>query len=184
VIINVSTLLGEPLGSSRDYSPVDERVSVRDDAYERVVAGRVHLIRSPRGVLVSARFDYDVASECARCARAFELPLRVAFDEEYVLLEDPHTTARGRKVDADDFTIDEHRHLDLSEAVRQYEASALPLYPLCRPDCRGLCPTCGADLDDADCACGTAIIDARWGALGALAERLHPTEDGHGSSEA
>ncbi|MEX2228108.1 MAG: DUF177 domain-containing protein [Dehalococcoidia bacterium] len=184
MIINVSTLLGEPLGSSRDYHSVCEQVSVLEPAFERTVSGDVHLIRTPRGVLVSARLDYEVDALCARCARPFTLPVTVAFDEEYVHREDPHATARGRIVDADDFVVDEHRHLDLSEAVRQYEPSALPLVPLCRPDCRGLCPVCGSDLNEADCACRTGPIDERWGALGTLAERLRTREDANGGSEA
>lgn len=184
VIINVSTLLGEPLGSSRDYHPVHEPVSVPAAAYERTVSGDVHLIRSRRGVLVSARLTLEVDAECARCALAFRMPVAIAFDEEYVHLEDPHATARGRAVDADDFVIDEHRHLDLSEAVRQYEASAQPLLPLCRPDCRGLCPVCGSDLNEAECACRTGPTDESWGALGVLAERLRTREDGDGGSEA
>lgn len=184
MIINVSTLLSEPLGSSRDYHPVGDLVSVPDSGFERTVSADLHLMRSPRGVLVSARVDYDVDADCARCARPIALALVVSFDEEYVHVEDPGATARGRSVDADDFLIDEHRHLDLSEAVRQYEASAIPLHPLCRPDCRGLCPTCGADLNDAECACPAGRIDERWGALGILAEQLRTTEDGHGSPEA
>ena len=184
MIINVSTLLGEPLGSSRHYRPVGEPVSVPADGYARTVSGDVHLIRSLRGVLVSARLDFEIEVECARCARTFPLPVTVNFDEEYVHREDPHATARGRTVDADDFLIDERRHLDLSEAVRQYEQSALPLVPLCRPDCRGLCPVCGSDLNEAACGCRTGPVDERWGALGALAERLRTKEDGNGGSKA
>lgn len=184
MIINVSTLLGEPLGSSRHYRPIGEPVSVPSAGYARTVSGDVHLIRSQRGVLVSAQLEYEIEAECARCAQTFRLPVAVAFDEEYVYPEDPHATARGRSVDADDFVIDERRHLDLSEAVRQYEQSALPLLPLCRPDCRGLCPVCGSDLNEAACACQVGPVDERWGALGALAERLRTKEDGDGGSEA
>ena len=184
VLINVSTLLSEPLGSTRDYRPEHELVSVSDEGYERHVSGRVHLIRSRRGVLVGARLAYDVPATCARCAREFPLRTVVEFDEEYVQVDDPNLTTRDTVVDPDDFVIDEHRHLDLSEAVRQYELSALLLHPLCRPDCRGLCAICGTDLNESSCSCGTAGHDARWGALGTLAERLRTGEDAHGGSEA
>jgi len=184
VLINVSTLLREPLGSSRDYRADTEAVAVPSAAFHRSVSGRVHLMRSERGVLVSARFDYEVPLECARCLRTFEAPLSVEFDEEYVALDDPHATARGQRVDPDDFLVDEHRHLDLSEAVWQYEQSALPLLPLCRPDCAGLCPACGADRNEARCGCDAGESDTRWGALRALADQLRTREDGDGGSEA
>ena len=185
MLINVSTLLQEPLGSSRDYRATDELATVPEADFERRVSGRVRLIRSQRGVLVSAALNYEVELECARCARTFRAPITVTFDEEYVLAEEgARPDADEPPLDPDDFRIDEHRHLDLSEAIRQYELAALPLLPLCRPDCRGLCPTCGADLNEAPCACRAAETDERWGALSALADQLRAREDDHGASEA
>jgi uncharacterized protein len=57
--------------------------------------------------------------------------------------------------------------LDLTEAVRQYRETALAMQPLCRPDCKGLCPVCGSDLNEGPCNCG-AGTDSRWSALAAL----------------
>jgi uncharacterized protein len=184
VLINVSTLLREPVGSSREYLADGELVSVPSAGYERHVSGRVRLIRSERGVLVTARLTEEVELECGRCLRPLTTTVPIEFDEEYVALDDPHVQNGQREVDADDFLIDEHRHLDLSEAVRQYEQSALPLLPLCRPDCAGLCPICGSDLNETRCACGAAASDNRWAALRALADELKTAEDGDGGSEA
>jgi uncharacterized protein len=182
--MNVSTLLREPVGSSRDYRAEHELVSVPDAAYERHVDGHVRLIRSERGVLVMAQLTEEVELECARCLRRFTTTVPIAFDEEFVAPDDPHVVEAGLEVDPDDFLVDERRHLDLSEAVRQYEESALPFLPLCRPDCAGLCPTCGSDLNESRCACATAVNDSRWGALRTLANELRTSEDGHGSTEA
>ena len=44
----------------------------------------------------------------------------------------------------------------------------VPMKPLCRPDCKGLCPECGADLNEGACSCGEAKVDSRWAALAAL----------------
>ena len=83
--------------------------------------------------------------------------------------------SRGRVV-ADDFRIDDQQHLDLSEAVRQYERSALPLRALCRPDCAGLCPVCGQDLNERACGCERVANDGRWAGLATLGERLRTEE--------
>jgi uncharacterized protein len=184
VLINVSTLLREPVGSSRDYRAEHEPISVPDAGYERAVDGRVRLIRSERGVLAMAQLTEEVELECARCLRHFTATVPIVFDEEYVAPDDPHVQEKGLEVDPDDFLVDEHRHLDLSEAVRQYEESALPFLPLCRPDCAGLCPICGSDLNETRCACAAAASDSRWGALQALANELNTSEDGDGSTEA
>jgi len=51
------------------------------------------------------------------------------------------------------FTIDEHHILDMSEMIRQYNLLAMPMKPLCRVDCGGLCPECGANLNENKCHC-------------------------------
>jgi uncharacterized protein len=183
VLINVSTLLQEPVGHARHYRPDREAVSVPDADFEQEVSGTLQLIRSERGVLVMAVLDLaPVTLECARCLEPFEAPVHVEFDEEYVLDRNPLTGERI-EADADEFRIDARRHLDLSEAVRQYEQSALPLRPVCRPDCRGLCPVCGQNLNVATCDCPKEGVDHRWSALSRLAERLG-TEDDDGSPKA
>jgi uncharacterized protein len=183
VLINVSTLLQEPVGHERRYQVVAEAVDVPEAGFHQQIDGSLRLIRSERGVLVSADLDLaPVTVACARCLEPFETPIAIAFDEEYVLDHDP-ITGRRVEVDPDEFRIDARRHLDLSEAVRQYEESALPLRPLCRPDCQGLCPRCGHHLNTGPCACDAAAVDDRWSALARLQERLG-TEDGDGAPEA
>ena len=72
------------------------------------------------------------------------------------------------------FTIDEHHILDLTEAVRQYALLALPMKPLCRQDCAGLCPTCGHNLNQGGCGCPPQGPDPRWSGL----NKLLLTKDG------
>ncbi|MFA7250326.1 MAG: DUF177 domain-containing protein [Dehalococcoidia bacterium] len=183
MLINVSTLLQEPVGHARRYAVNHEPVAVPEARFAQEITGDLRLIRSERGVLVTAELELaPVSVQCGRCLEMFETPVSVQFDEEFVLDHDPIT---GRRVEVlpDDFRIDTRRHLDLSEAVRQYEESALPIRPLCRPDCRGLCPRCGHNLNTGPCACAPADSDDRWSALARLQERLG-TEDGDGAPEA
>ena len=93
-----------------------------------------------------------------------------------MVARDP-TTGHRIETDEDDFTIDGSWHLDLSEAVRQYAESALPIQAVCLPDCRGLCPGCGQNLNETTCGCVTPAADDRWSALAALAERFRDGED-------
>jgi uncharacterized protein len=68
------------------------------------------------------------------------------------------------------FTLDSRHILDLGEAIRQHAITNRPMKPLCRPDCRGLCPTCGANRNQQPCECKEASADPRWSAL----RQLHP----------
>ena len=61
-----------------------------------------------------------------------------------------------------------HDFIDLEPLAREALVLDLPLAPLCREDCRGLCPTCGADLNLGDCDCPPAEVDPRWAALDVL----------------
>jgi uncharacterized protein len=58
--------------------------------------------------------------------------------------------------------------IDLAPLVREAIMLELPLAPVCSPDCQGLCPTCGADLNDGPCGCAPTSGDPRWAALDVL----------------
>lgn len=62
--------------------------------------------------------------------------------------------------------------LDLAPAVRETVLLDAPSSPLCRPDCAGLCPRCGADLNQGPCGCADDLVDERWQALDALRDLL------------
>ena len=63
------------------------------------------------------------------------------------------------------FTIDDHHILDVSEAVRQYALTAIPLKALCSVNCAGLCQTCGKNLNEGPCQCPPRQMDSRWAKL-------------------
>jgi uncharacterized protein len=67
-------------------------------------------------------------------------------------------------------------HVNLRELVMDALFVSLPLLPLCRQDCKGICPLCGADLNSAPCECREVQVDPRWAGLSAL--RSAPDEGG------
>ena len=161
---NVSTLLREPIGATREYE-VDDRVLVDDAAprYERIV-GHTSLLRTKDGVLVTAHLEGAETQVCSRCLRTLDVPVAVEIEEEFVATVDATGAPLPPPVDPEAFRLDARHTLDLEEAVRQYWMAALPMKPLCRADCRGLCSRCGKDLNDGACACEPEI-DERWSAL-------------------
>ncbi len=183
MLFNVSTLLSEPVGSIRKYEVEDEQARVPEEEYQRSVSGNLRLLRTTRGVFVHATVTVRPPLACACCLAPLERDLELDFDEEFVTETDPITGEPLEDIGPDDFRIKDHQHLDLSEAVRQYEQSTLPLRPTCRPECAGLCPECGQNLNEQACGCLQDKVDSRWSGLAGLAERLR-TEDRDGSAEA
>ncbi len=142
------------------------------------------------GVLVSGTATAQVRAECSRCLDPVHDEITVELTELYAY---PETDARGRlraapddgqaAADLDERPLDGDR-LDLEPALRDALVVALPLAPVCRDDCPGLCPQCGARLaDDPDHR--HEQYDPRWAALGALSESLteptRPTGSGRPS---
>jgi uncharacterized protein len=64
--------------------------------------------------------------------------------------------------------------LVLEDVLREQVLLTLPVRTLCRPDCKGLCPRCGGNLNTEPCTCETAPVDARWSALSDLRSRIRP----------
>lgn len=106
-----------------------------------------------------ARIRGEVAGECRRCL----VDSRAAVEDEGHFI---FSEAGGEDGDDPDvFEISATAHeLDLRPAVREQWLLAVPGFLECRPDCQGLCPRCGADLNAGPCPCPPAT-DARWDAL-------------------
>lgn len=152
--INIAQLLKQDIGSNRSYK-IDDIVSfIEEEIPECHVQGEVELIRTDKGILVKGVIGGKSSLICSRCLILFDYQLNFKLEEEFFPSKDV-TTGVSLSVPEDStiFIIDEHHILDLSEAVRQYTLLAMPMKPLCRPDCAGLCPNCGANLNQGVCTC-------------------------------
>jgi uncharacterized protein len=113
------------------------------------------------GVLVTGSAVAPLTGECARCLDPLTSEVEVSFQELYRYLPDPGEDDE----DEEDRFLDGDR-LDLEPAFRDAVVLALPLSPLCRDDCPGLCAECGAKLAEAGPDHGHGEnLDPRWGAL-------------------
>lgn len=163
---NVAQLLKEPIGSQRQFAVEESRGPGQSADY---AVGEAKLVRTHHGVWVQAELTVHVSQDCSRCLTDFNRTLELRLDEEYFPEVDVKT---GRAVlppdDWEGFYIGADHILDLEEAVRQGALAALPLKPLCKLDCVGICDRCGIDRNHGDCDCYTADIDPRWAALRSL----------------
>lgn len=115
------------------------------------------------GILVRGRLRTTLGMLCARCLAPVPHRLEAPVTELYVdpvMADDPADVEAGYEI--------REGTLDLDTLLRDTLLPATPVAPRCRPDCRGLCPTCGADRNVVDCACVEQTTDTRWAALEGL----------------
>lgn len=131
------------------------------------------------GFRLTGRFATAVRLECRRCLAGIRHPVDMDLDLRF----EPEI---GRWEESEGvYALDpEEAELDPLSALREELLLALPAFPLCRADCPGLCPRCGAKLAAGDCGCRDAGSDARWDALRNRFPR-DPDEggDGRGSDD-
>jgi uncharacterized protein len=90
--------------------------------------------------------------------------LGLPIDEQFYPVVDP-TTGKGlTSLDLEEgaFRLSPSHEVNLREAVRQTALTVQPLKPLCRLDCQGLCPQCGANRNETSCGCASDVTDPRW----------------------
>jgi uncharacterized protein len=109
------------------------------------------------GVLATGSAEIDWTAPCRRCLNAVHGRTRAEFQELYT------PTA----VEGETYPL-VHEHVDLELVAREAILLDLPLAPLCKEECRGLCSQCGADLNDGPCSCAPTVRDPRWAALDVL----------------
>ena len=166
--INVSQLLKEPVGSFRNYT-VNGIIDITGDGNGKKVRGEVRLLRTDRGVLVKGELCAEVELTCGRCLSLFGYPVALSFEEEYIPTLDVESGAPlPSPEEPGTFIIDEHHVIDLTEAIRQYALLAIPMKPLCRENCAGICQTCGQNLNQGSCGCSAQTVDPRWSELSKL----------------
>jgi len=173
--INVAKLLKEPIGAIRNYE-IGGTVDITGGVGSKV-QGEVRLTRVNRGILAKGTLYTEVEITCSRCLSSFGCPLTLSIEEEYFPIIDVSSGTPLFSVgEPGSFTIDEHHVLDLTEAVRQYALLAVPMKPLCRENCAGLCPSCGQNLNQGGCDCPPQEADPRWSKLKKLVLTSLPDE--------
>jgi uncharacterized protein len=135
----------------RITAPVVLSVAVRKDRMQFRLVGRVQT---------------TVELACSRCLEDYALPVDEAFDVLYL----PHTPAGAgeeRAVEDDDLSTAfyEDNVIDLGQLMQEQCYLAVPMKPLCKEDCRGLCPECGTNFNTASCECRTSWADPRLAVL-------------------
>ena len=167
LVVNVAGLLGDPPGAHRDVVVDGVLIDLGADLVQASpLEVRARIARTNRGVIVTGHVRTSLAETCSRCLVAIEVPLDVPVDEEVLPSID---LGSGLPVDTtaepEAHRLSDHHELDLEPLAREAILLAAPIAPVCLPDCRGLCPECGADLNAGPHDHGEAPVDPRLAKL-------------------
>jgi uncharacterized protein len=120
--------------------------------------------RSGGEIVLRGRAGVDVAFECARCLKTYKARLEAGINILCLLGEKPAGDADGCREGVIEVPANA-RFIDITDEVRSELMVGLPVKPLCDEACKGLCPVCGADLNETQCSCERGGHDSRWDAL-------------------
>ena len=125
------------------------------------VAGRIR--RRNEEVELRGRLATKVAVPCGRCLKSVELPIEVEFTERFTSAVAWANEEQHELQSEDlDLALFDGEGIELDDLVKEEILLAMPGHTLCREECKGLCPTCGTNLNESSCDCGTNQIDSRW----------------------
>ena len=141
--LNVGFLIKSPIGTRRDFDFDFEKMRLGDDLTVVDFIGNASFDRTQQGLLLQGEFAAAADLECVRCLDTFSQPLKWSLSDLYAFDK--------RNITDSGLLVPEDANIDLEPLLREYALLEFPISPVCRPDCKGLCPVCGEDLNRIDC---------------------------------
>ncbi|MDH5668523.1 MAG: DUF177 domain-containing protein [Nitrospira sp.] len=184
----IADITAEGCAITGDVTGEELGVSDEDMKLRGVLAVGLDLVAVERTICVTGVVEGTAVRQCVRCLKEFDDPVafavRVAYEREG---KAPQTAVRqdvrGKKKSVEEIEVTpEERnddlyyyvgdHLELAPMVREQLILASPMHPLCTGDCRGLCMTCGKDLNEGPCQCAVESTGNPFHVLRAMKEKV------------
>ena len=172
MLLHLDDILPEGIDVEVRLDPEDP--AVRELDIKEPVTGSFHVRKIGQQLLVRGSVVGEVKLRCARCLGDFALRIQEEIDIELRPVIDMERSGHEVELGSDDLDVEFFigDALDLGHVVAEQIALLIPMKPLCREDCAGICSRCGAKRDENPCDCMTVETDDRWGALLQLKEQM------------
>jgi uncharacterized protein len=141
--INVGFIAHEEIGRNHDFPFEFDKINFGDDFELCNFEGNVNISRTPQGLFVQAEFSAETTLQCVRCLTDYDETLTWEIGELYAFDKRSETESG--------LILPEDAHIDLSELIREFALLEVPISPICKADCQGLCAECGQNLNEKDC---------------------------------
>lgn len=162
--LNVGFLINQAIGYSRDFPFDISKVHLPPDLDLLKLTGVARFTRTPQGLLAQIKMQASVELECVRCLSLYIHSLTVDFSELYAFSK--------KTVSETGLLLPENGYISLEPLLREYMLLEMPLKPLCKSACKGLCPVCGGNLNEKVCQHDDQPIDERLAVLKSLKKDL------------
>ena len=160
--LNVGFIAHQTVGTQRTFQFAYPTIRLEPDLDLTDFAAQAKFSRTYQGLLAEVDLQATTEVQCVRCLTHFQLSLDTAFTELYAFSSDSTTES--------ELLLPEDGYVDLGPLAREYLILEIPISPLCREDCQGLCPVCGENLNATACHHEVDDIDPRLDALKSLLE--------------
>ncbi len=141
--LNVGFIVHEEIGYSHMFPLEHDKVILGEDLVVENINGMILIDRAQQGLVVQGEFSGETTLECVRCLNTFTHTLHSEWTELYAFNE--------KSVSESGLLMPDDGHIDFTPVLREYALLEIPIKALCKPDCKGLCPECGQDLNVKDC---------------------------------
>lgn len=159
---NVGFLLSAGSGNHQDSRlDIDEPVQLGEDLVVNSIEGTLRLTRAKEGILVQMQLEVIADNECSRCLDDVEQVMTISVEELFA-----HPAS-----DMTEFSVNADAMLDLAPLLRAEVLIEMEYKILCSPNCKGLCPQCGINLNHETCDCQANKIDPRFAKLKQLLDK-------------
>ena len=140
---------------------------IRDFLFPPFLDVNLVYYRSGREIFFQGGLRGTIEGSCGRCLQSYSFPVERKFD--FVLTPDPFW-AKSKELNWDEMGLSFYaaEEINLSPFIREQVLLALPMRPLCKDGCRGLCGGCGVNLNDEPCLCASSSGDPRMAPFRAL----------------
>ncbi len=138
-------------------------------SFDKTARANLMINKSDKAVFVRGRIEAELILQCSRCLEDFHFPLD-SYCEMMLFPFEGETLPKEAELKGDDLRSSYYYggEIDLSAITREQILLDIPYKPLCRPSCKGLCPTCGKDLNRGSCSCKGEVFDERFAPLKGL----------------
>jgi uncharacterized protein len=155
--LNVGFIVSSDVGFTNEFPFDYDKIRVSDDLELRNFHGSAIVGRTPQGLLVTGQFECTFKVECVRCLCEFDQTVQWEMTELYAFNE--------KSVTESGLILSDDAQIDLAPLIRDYALTEVPISPICKLDCQGLCATCGQDLNKKDCGHSADSDDSPFSAL-------------------
>ena len=147
--LNVGFIVHQEVGYKHEFSFDYEQIQIADDLDLRHFEGVVSIIQG--------NFSAESTLECVRCLNEFDRSLNWKLTELFAF--------NKKSVSESNLILPEDAHIDLQPLIREYALLEVPIKPICKPNCKGLCAVCGEDLNQTDCGHKAIAEESPFSAL-------------------